>query len=122
MDLVNEQHIVLTEIGQYACQITGTFNRRPRGYPDINAHFIGNNMRHCGFSQTGRTVQKNMIQRFFSHLGGFNKDAQFLLGTFLADIFMHPARTQLVFMILIFLMIIGAYNAAVLLVQTFLLR
>ena len=62
MDLIYEEDIPCSEIGQDCGQIPRAFNCGARGYLDAHTHLIGHYMRECGLSQARRTIKEDVIQ------------------------------------------------------------
>ena len=86
MDLIDKENIAGIQIGQQSGQIAGFFNGRAGGDADVHAHFIGNDTGQGGLAQTGRAIQKGMIQRLVSQAGGLNINRKIALGLFLTGI------------------------------------
>ncbi len=76
MDLVDKQHIVLLQRGEYAGQITRFVEHRSGSDLEAHTEFVGYDCRQCGLAQPGRTVQKQMVKSFAAHTGGCHKHFQ----------------------------------------------
>jgi hypothetical protein len=63
VDFVDEQHIVLFQVGQQRRQVLGLFQHRAAGLAQVDAQFGGNDVTERGFAQTGRAEQQHMVQR-----------------------------------------------------------
>ena len=74
MDFIDKQHIVGFEVGQHGRQITGFFQYRSGGGAQINAHFIGDNIRQCGFPEPRRAENQQMIEGIPALTGSLDKD------------------------------------------------
>ena len=66
MDLINEEHVTGIEIGKQSGEIPRFFDRGSRGDPYLRTHGIGNDARQRCFTESGRAVEKNMIERLAS--------------------------------------------------------
>ena len=87
MDLIDEEHIPCAEIGQQSCQISGLFNGRAGGNPEIYVHLIGDDGGKGGFSQSGRAVKQDVIQGLSPCLSRLDIDGQVFLDLVLPDVF-----------------------------------
>ena len=101
MDLVNEKHVALVEVGEKRGKISLFFNGRARCHSKVDSHLCGDDARQGGFTQAGRAVEQDMIQRVTAHSGGLDIYLQVLFRLVLADIFLHPTGAQGGFGILI---------------------
>ncbi|MNC18700.1 hypothetical protein D3C75_666070 [compost metagenome] len=94
VNLVNEQHIALLQIGQQRGQIAGPLNGRTGCCPQVHTQLIGDNIRESRFPQPWRPIQQHMVQRFTAHFGCFYINFQILFNLVLSDIFPQIAGTQ----------------------------
>ena len=94
MYLIDKQHVVLFEIRQYCGQIAGSFEHRPRGLPQIDAHLARDDVRQCGLAETRRTEQQHMIERLRTIACCFYEDAKLLADLRLPDVFGERSGTQ----------------------------
>ena len=101
MDLVNEQHVAVRQIGQNAGQVAGPFDGRAAGDADVLPHFSGDNARQRSLAQSGRAVKEDMIQRFPAFQRRFNGNMQVLLHTFLHDILPQGLWPQALFLLVV---------------------
>ena len=62
MHLVNEEDVASTQIGQDGSQIARPFNRGTRRNFNVDTHLRREDVREGGFSQAGRSVEKNMFK------------------------------------------------------------
>ena len=99
MDLVDEQHIALLQVGQQGGKVAGLFNGRATGDADLHPHLVGNDARQRSLAQTRRAVEQNVIHRLAPALGGFQIDFQVLLGLFLPDVVLQMLRAEAVFLV-----------------------
>ena len=98
MDLVDEQHIALLQVGQQGGKVAGLFNSRAAGDADLYSHLVGNNARQRSLAQTRRAVQQNVIHRLAPALGGFQINFKVLLGLFLPDVVLQMLRAEVIFL------------------------
>ena len=63
MDLIDEQYVPLIEIVHECGKITGAFDRRPRGYAQVDAELARDDMSQRGLAQAGRSGEQNVIER-----------------------------------------------------------
>ena len=94
MDFIDEQNVAGVQVGQQRRKVAGLFNGGAGGDTDVHAHFVGDNARQRGFSQTGRAVQQGVIQRFSTPPGGFNINREISLGLFLPGVVGKELRPQ----------------------------
>ena len=62
MDFVNEEDIAVLKVGENGGEVAGAFNGRTGGDTKIGAHFAGNDAGHGGFTETRRSVEKDVIK------------------------------------------------------------
>ena len=94
MNFINKQYISRRKRRQQCRQISLLFNGRPGGYPQIHAHFIGDNPRQGCFAQTRRAVQQYMIQRFAAFFRSIHINRKIFFGFDLSNIFPQVFWTQ----------------------------
>ena len=61
---------------------------------DLSTHFVGNDVRESGFAQSGRAVEQDVVDRFFSLPRRFQEYGEVLFEAILADEFCELARSQ----------------------------
>ena len=76
MDLVNEKHVSRLQGSEQAGKVSGLVQHRARRHFHVHSHFICYDMGQGGFSQSGRAVEQDMVQRLGAHLCGFYIDAK----------------------------------------------
>ena len=74
--LVNKQHIVRLQAGKDPRQVARLVEHRPRCNLKPHSQFVGNDVRQCSLSQSGRAVQQHMVQRFAAQACRLYKNAQ----------------------------------------------
>ena len=84
VNLIDEEDIVGFQIGQYRGQVTGAFDGRAGGRPDVGAHLRGDDMSQAGLAEPGRSVEQDMIQGFLAALGRGDSYLEVFLGLFLS--------------------------------------
>ena len=62
MDFVNEENIAILEVGENGGEVAGAFNGGTGGDAEIGAHFAGDDAGHGGFTEAGRSVEKDVIK------------------------------------------------------------
>ena len=94
MNLVDKKHIVGLQRGEQTCQITRLVKYRTRSSLDTHPQLVSDDIREGRFSQAWRTIEKHMVERLTTFLGGSNKDLQVLHHLLLAGKTVEPRRTQ----------------------------
>ncbi len=95
MNLIDKEHIALSEIRQYRGEVTLSLNGGTRCYAHLDTEFIRDNAGQSRFPQSGRTVQENVVKRFATCVCRFDGDAQIGFHSFLPEILAPARRTQL---------------------------
>ena len=90
VDLVDEQHVLLVQIGQNAREIRRAFQHGPGRHLDFHAEFMGDDIGHRGFAQAGRAVQDNVVHRLVAMACGLDGNPQMRLHLFLPDHIVKP--------------------------------
>lgn len=86
MNLVDKQHVVLVEIGQYRRQIARPLDRRSARDAKLYAELVGNDVRKRGLTQSRRTVQQHVVERLAALFRRLDKDAEIRLDLLLAHV------------------------------------
>ena len=94
MNLVDEKHIALLQIGQQGGQIAGLFNGGAGGNADLHAHLLRHNTGQRGLAQTRRAVEQDVIHRLAALLRRPQIDPQIALGLLLTDIVLKRFRAE----------------------------
>ena len=84
MDFIDEEYILVVEIGEYGGEVSSTLNRRSRGNPDFHPRLRGDDIGQGCLAQTGRTVEQKMVQCIPPAFGGSNGYLQILLNPVLS--------------------------------------
>ena len=85
MDLIDKQNVIRFQIGQNCCQVTRPFEHGPGSLPEVDGHFIGDDMCQRCFAKARRSEDQYMVQCFGSVSGRRNEDVHLLLDRRLAD-------------------------------------
>ena len=90
MDLVDEELIVLLQVGQDRRQVARALDRRSGGDANRHAHLRGDDVREGGLAQAGWAVKEDVVERFVAMFGGVDRDPQVVFQLFLADELAQP--------------------------------
>ena len=94
VDLVDEQHVVLDEVGQHRGQVAGAFQRRAGRDPQRRAEFGGDDHRQRRLAQPRRAGQQDVIRCAAAVLGALDDQLQLLAHPRLADELAQRSRPQ----------------------------
>ena len=61
VDLVDEEHVALVELGEDGGQVAGPLERRARGDVQADAHLGGDDAGQRGLAQPGRTGEEQVV-------------------------------------------------------------
>ena len=92
---VDEQHLLVAQVGQDGGQVALDLQRRPRGLLERRAHFVGDDVGQRGLAQPRRPVEQHVVQRLAARLGGLDGDFEVVFDLVLPDELAQPLRTQL---------------------------
>ena len=95
MDLVDEEDIVLIEVGQDPHQIPATLDGRTRRGHQIRAHLVGDHAGEGGLAEAGRPVEQDVIHALPASPGGLHGHAQARHRLLLADVLGERLRAEL---------------------------
>ena len=96
MDLVDEQHIAVLELGEDGGEIPRPFERRARGDVQMAAHLGRDDARHGGLAEPGRTGEQEMVGGLVPATSGFEDDREVFLQLPLTDEVVQAPRAQTV--------------------------
>ena len=85
MDLVDEQHVAVAELGEDGRQVAGAFERRARGDVHVHAHLDGDDAGQAGLAEAGRPGQQQVVGGLAAHLGCLEHDGEVLFQLALTD-------------------------------------
>ena len=94
MDLVDEQHVALFEIGQQRGEIARLGDHRPRGGAEADAEFARHDLRQRGLAEPRRADEQHMVERLAALARGLDEDRQILSRLLLPDEFGQRLRPQ----------------------------
>ncbi len=94
MDLVDEQHVAVFEIGEQRREITGLRNHRPRRGAKPDAELLGHDLRQRRLAEAGRPRKQHMVERIAARLRRLDEHAQVRARLLLANEFCERARTD----------------------------
>ncbi len=63
VDLVDEEHVALFEIGEQRREIAGLGDHRPRGRAEIDAELAGDDLRERRLAEAGRADEEHVVER-----------------------------------------------------------
>ena len=92
---VDEQDLLVANVGQDGRQVALDLQRRPRGLLKRHAQFVGDDGRQRRLAQPGRPIEQHMIQRLSARLRRLDRHRQILFDLGLPDEFHQPLRAQL---------------------------
>ena len=76
VDLVDKEHVVLFERGEYAGEVARFVEHRAAGDLESHAEFVGDDIAEGGLSQSGRTVEQGVVERLATVFGSLDKHFQ----------------------------------------------
>src|SRR3954447_22090040 len=85
VDLVEEQHLALTERGQQRRQIARSLDRRPGRDPQRCTDLRGEDHRQCRLAESGRAGQQYVVRRTAALLSGRQNEPELLAYPLLTD-------------------------------------
>ena len=94
MDLVDEEHVALFEIGQERGEIAGLGDHRTRRGAKADTELLGHDLRQRGLAEAGRTDEQHVIQRLAALARRLDEDREILARLLLADEVGQRLRTQ----------------------------
>ena len=94
MDLVDEQHVALFEIGEQRGEIAGLGDHRPRRGAEADAEFARDDLRQRGLAEAGRTDEQHVIQRLAALARGLDEDREIGARLRLTDELRQKLRAQ----------------------------
>ena len=97
MYLVDKQHVAGVQIRQQRGKVAGLFDCWAGGDANVHSKLVCNNCSQRCFTQPGRPVQQNVVERFLAQPCSLNENRKIFLGFFLTDVLAQAARAQRVF-------------------------
>ena len=94
VDLVDEEHVALFEIGEQRREVAGLGDHRAGGGAEVDAELARHDLRQRGLAEAGRADEQHMVERFVARARGLDEDAQVGARLLLADELGEPLRPQ----------------------------
>jgi hypothetical protein len=94
VDLIDEQHISIFEVGEYRGEVACPFERGPRSRPDVRIHLVGDDVSEAGLAETRGAGQQQVACGLTAASGRLEHYAEVLLQLGLADELDDIARPQ----------------------------
>src|SRR5882672_10138767 len=94
VDLVDEQHVALFEVGEQRREVASFGDHRTRRGAEIDAEFARHDLRERGLAEAGRAHQQYVIERLAPRARRLDEDAEVLARLLLADELAQPLRAQ----------------------------
>jgi hypothetical protein len=87
MNFIEKENFLGLERGEYSGEVAFAFEKRASAgfYGDVE--LVGNDLCESGFSESRRSIEKNVIEGFAAIAGGFEGDGNVFLHTLLTDVF-----------------------------------
>ena len=90
MDLVDEQHVAVVEVGEDGGEVAGALERGTAGDPQADVHLGGDDSRQRGLAQAGRAREQQVVGGLAATARGAEQDLEVLLEPRLADELVEP--------------------------------
>ena len=94
VDLVDEQDVVLFQVGQQRCQVAGTLQHRAGGLAQLHSHFMRDDVGQRGLAQARRAEQQHVIQRLAALARGGDEYLELFARALLADVLLKRLGPQ----------------------------
>ena len=94
MDLVDEQHVALVELGEDGGEVAGSLERRTRRHVQRDAHLGGGDAGERRLAETRRAGEQQVVDRLAATASRLDDDAEVLFQLALADELGEAARPQ----------------------------
>ena len=85
VDLVDEQHVALFEIGEQRREIAGLGDHRPRGGAEIDAELARDDLRQRGLAEPRRADEQHMVERLVARARRLDEHREIGARLLLAD-------------------------------------
>ena len=76
VDLVDEQHVALFQIGQQRGEVARFRNHRAGGGAEIHAEFARDDLRQRGLAEAGRADEEHMVERLVARTRGLDENLE----------------------------------------------
>ena len=94
VDLVDEQHVAVFEVGQQRREIAGLGDDRTRGGAEADTELPGHDLRERRLAEARRSGEQHMVERLAAIARGLDEDAEVGARLLLADELGERARPQ----------------------------
>ncbi len=94
MDLVDEEHVALFQVGEQRGEVTGLGNHRPRRGAEIHAKLAGDDLRQRGLAKARRTNKQHVIERLAPRPRRCDEHVEILACLLLTDELSELLRAQ----------------------------
>ncbi len=94
VDLVDEQHVAVFEIGQQRREVAGLGDDRAGGGAEVHAEFARDDLRQRGLAEARRADEQHVIERFLARARRLDEHREVGARLLLADEFGEALRTQ----------------------------
>ena len=94
VDLVDEQHVALFEIGEQRREVAGLGDHRAGGRAEVDAELARDDLRQRGLAEPGRADEQHVVERLVALARRLDEDAEIGARLLLPDEFGQPLRTK----------------------------
>ena len=94
MDLVDEQHVAVFEIGEQRGKVAGLGDDRARGRAEVDAELARHDLRQRRLAEAGRPDEQHMVERLAAPLGRLDEHFEIGAHRRLPDEFVERLRPQ----------------------------
>ncbi len=94
MDLVDEQHVALFQVGQQRGKVAGLGDDGPRGGAEADAQLARHDLGQRGLAEARRPREQHMVERIAARLGGLDEHLEVGARLLLADELAQVLRAQ----------------------------
>ena len=94
MNLVDEEDLVLLQVGQHPGQVARLLDDRSGGRAHRHAHLVADDVGERGLAEAGRAIEQHVIERLAAAARRGNRHLQVVADAILADVFVERARPQ----------------------------
>ena len=108
VDLVDEEHLPLGEVGQDRRQVPGLLEHGPGRGAHGRAHLVRDDVRERRLAEARRPVQQHVIERLVPLPGGRDRHEQILAHAILPDVLVERPRAQTR---LVLRIVVGVYSS-----------
>ena len=94
VDLVDEQHVAVVEVGEDGGEVTGALERGAARDAQADVHLGGDDPRQRGLAEARRAREQQVVDGLAAAARGAEQDLEVLLQPRLADELVEPARPE----------------------------